>query len=161
MSVPAPSRLLEAVAKSIRHSVAMSSILATELFQARRDIATAKLLLEDSGYELRNAPINAKSLFHNKIKEVTKSNYEAQQQKFLASSSTNTNQQQKASYSATRAFKIPKLLNKSSRPKQSQMYRSKTHTQSFASGTRKDFNKRSSNSKQFPSCKQASSSTKF
>ena len=33
MSVPALSRLLEAVAKSIRHSVAMSTILATELFQ--------------------------------------------------------------------------------------------------------------------------------
>ena len=49
MSVPALSRLLEAVAKSIRHSVAMSTILATELFQARRDvaIATSKLLLEN------------------------------------------------------------------------------------------------------------------
>ena len=88
-------RLLEAVAKSIRHSVALSTILATELFQARRNAATAtsKLLLENSGYELRNAPINAKSLLGNKIKEVAKSNYEAQQQRFLASSSTNTNQQ--------------------------------------------------------------------
>ena len=56
MSVMALSRLLEAVAKSIRHSVAMSTILATELFQARRDaaIATSKLLLENSGYELWN-----------------------------------------------------------------------------------------------------------
>ena len=60
-----------------------------------------------------------------------------------------------------KAFKIPKIPNKSSRPKQSQMYRSKTQTQSFTSGTRKDSNKRSSNSKQFPSSKQASSSTKF
>ena len=58
MSVAALSTLLEAVAKSIRHSVAMSTILATELFQAIRDaaIATSKLLLENSGYELRNAP---------------------------------------------------------------------------------------------------------
>ena len=135
MSVPALSRLLEAVAKSIRHSVAMWTILATELFQARRNaaIATSKLLLEN--YELQHTPINAKSLFDSKIKEVAKSNYEAQQQRFLASSSTNTNQQQKASYAAMKAFKIPKIPNKSSRPKQSQMYRSETQTQSFTSGT--------------------------
>ena len=153
MSVPAPSRLLEAVAKSIRLSVAMSTFLATELFQARREaaIATSKLLLDNSGYKLWNAPINAKTLFGYKIKEVAKSNYGTQQQRFLASSSTNTNQQQRASYSATKA----KLPNKCSRPKQFQIYRSKTQTQSFTSGTRKDFNKRSSNYKQFPSSKQA------
>ena len=40
MSVTALSRLLEAVTKSIRHLTAMSTILATELFQARRDAAT-------------------------------------------------------------------------------------------------------------------------
>ena len=53
MSGAALSRLLEAVAKSIRHSVAMSTILATELFQARQDaaIATSKLLVENSGYK--------------------------------------------------------------------------------------------------------------
>ena len=45
MSVNALSRLLEAVAKSIKHVTAMSTILATELFQARCDaaIATSKL----------------------------------------------------------------------------------------------------------------------
>ena len=66
------SRRLEAVAKSIRLSTVMSTILATELLQARRDAATAtsKLLWENSGYELRNTPINAKSLFNNKPKEV-------------------------------------------------------------------------------------------
>ena len=107
MSVTALSRLLEAVANCIRHSTAMSTILATELFQARRDaaiatsklllensgydqarrdaaIATSKLLLENSGYKLRNAPINAKTLFDNKIKEVAKSSYEAQQQRFIS-----------------------------------------------------------------------------
>ena len=86
VSVKALSRLKEAVAKSIRHSVAMSTSLATKLSQARHDpaIATSKLLLENSSYKLRNAPINA--LFGNKMKEVTKSNYEAQQQRFLASS---------------------------------------------------------------------------
>ena len=101
MSVTAVSRLLEVVAKSIRHSTVMSTILATDLFQARLDIAiaTSKLLLENSGYELRNAPINAKFVFGNNIKELAKSNYEVQQQRFLASS---------ASYSATRMFKISK-----------------------------------------------------
>ena len=93
MSVAALSRLLEAVAKSIKHATAMSTILATELFEARRDAALAisKLLLENSCYELLNAPINANSLFRNKIKEVAKGSYEVQQQRFLASSSTNTN----------------------------------------------------------------------
>ena len=92
MSVSALSRLLEAVAKSVKHTIAMSTILATELFQARCDaaIATLKLLLDDSSHELRNAPINSRQLFDYKIKEVAKSNYKAQQ-KFLASSSTNVN----------------------------------------------------------------------
>ena len=56
---------------SIKHATAMSCILSTELFQARRDtaLATSKLLLENSYYELRNSPINANSLFDNKIRE--------------------------------------------------------------------------------------------
>ena len=163
MSVAALSRLLEAVAKSIRHATAVSTILATELFQARLDeaIATSKLLLENSSNELRNAPVSAKSLFDNKIKEVAKANYEAQQQRFLASSSTNTNVlQQKSSYLASGAFKIPRQQNKSSRPKQSQPHRSKTQTQTFTAGTRKDISKRSSNTKQFPFSKHTASSTK-
>ena len=119
MSVTALSRLLEAVAKSLRHSAAMSTIFATELFQARHSrIATSKLLLENSVYELRNAPINAKTLLDSKIKEVVKSNYEAQQQRFIASSSTTTNvQQQKSSYLALGAFKRPRQPSKSARPK--------------------------------------------
>ena len=88
MSMPALSRLLEAVAKSTRHTTAMSTILVTEIFQARRDavLATSKLYLENSNDELRNAPINSKTLFGNKIKEVAKGNFEAQQQRFLATS---------------------------------------------------------------------------
>ena len=82
MSVPALSRLLEAVARSIKHATAILTILATELFQTRPDAALAKskLLLENSCYELRNAPITAKTLFGNKIKEVAKGNFEDQQQ---------------------------------------------------------------------------------
>ena len=41
MSVQALSRLLEAIAKSIKYATAMSSILATEIFQARRDVVLA------------------------------------------------------------------------------------------------------------------------
>ena len=54
----------------------MSTISATELFQARRDatLATSKLLLENLCYKLRNAPNDAKSIFDNKIKEVAKAN---------------------------------------------------------------------------------------
>ena len=65
MSVAALSRLLEAVVKSIKHATAMSTILATEIFQARRDsaLANSKLFLENSSYEFRNAPINSKTLF--------------------------------------------------------------------------------------------------
>ena len=50
LSVNALSRLLEAVPKSIKHVTAILTILATELFQARCDAATAtsKLLLENS-----------------------------------------------------------------------------------------------------------------
>ena len=148
MSVNALSRLLEAVAKSIKHATAMSTILATELFQARRDtaIATSKVLMDNSSHELRNAPISSRQMFD---KGVAKANYEAQLRRFLASSSTNVNsqQQQKSAYSATGAFKKPRQLTKTYRPKQNQPYRSKTQSQSFTSSTRKDFFKRSSNSK--------------
>ena len=96
MSVPALSRLLEAVAKSIKHATAMSTILATEIFQTRRDavLATSKILLDNSNHELGNAPINSKNLFGNKSKEVAKHNFEAQQQRFLATSSMATTMQQ-------------------------------------------------------------------
>ena len=85
--MPCPDSL-EAVAKSVKHATAISTILAIELFHARRDtaIASSKLLLDKSSHELRNAPINSQQLFNNKIKEVAKSNYEAQQHRFLASS---------------------------------------------------------------------------
>ena len=164
MSMPALSRLLEAIAKSIKHAMAMSTILATEIFQGRRDavLATSKLLLENSNYELRNAPINSKTLFGNKIKEVAKGNFEAQQQRFLATSSVaaNLQQQQKVTYPAPPVFKRPKQPTEPSRPKQMQPYRPKRQTQSYSS-SRKEYAKRSGNPKQFPSSKQASSSTKL
>ena len=62
--MPALSRLLEAVAKSIKHATAMSTILATEIFQARHDVALARLNSCWS-YELHNAPISSKTLFGN------------------------------------------------------------------------------------------------
>ena len=43
MSVSALSRLLEAMAKLIKHATAMSTILAIELFQARHDAAISYL----------------------------------------------------------------------------------------------------------------------
>ena len=157
-------RLLEAVAKSIKHATAISTILATEIFQARHDavLATSKLLLDNSNHELRNAPINYKTLFGNKIKEVDKGNFEAQQQRFLATSSvaTTMQQQQKVTYPAPPVFKRSKQPTKPSRPQQTQPYRPKSQTQSYSSN-RKEYARRSGNQKQFPSSKQASSSTKF
>ena len=165
MSVPALSRLLEAVANSIKHATATatSTILATEIFQARQYavLATSKILLDNSNHELRNVPINSKTLFGNKIREVAKGNFEAQQQRFLATSSAaSTIQQEKVTYPAPPVFKRLKQPTKSSVPQQTQPYRPKSQTQSFSS-RRKEYAKRSGNQKQFPSSKQTSSSTKF
>ena len=77
MSVPALSRLLDGVAKSIKHAMAMSTSLAKEIFQARGDaiLATSKILMDNSNHELRNASINSTTLFGNKIREVAKCNF--------------------------------------------------------------------------------------
>ena len=134
MSNAALSKLLEAVAKSIKHATAMSTLLTTEIFQARRDaaLASSKLLLHNSSYELRNAPINSKTLFESRIKEIAKSNFEAQQQRFLASTSIQSQSSSVKPPTPSRAFKIPKYLAKQTmtRPKPTQSYRSKSQPQS-------------------------------
>ena len=111
------------------------------ILQARRHavLATSKVLLENSIHELRNAPINSKTLFGSKIKEVAKGNFEAQQQRFLATSSvaSTMQQQQKVTYPAPSAFKRPKQPAKPSRPQQSQSFRPKSQTKSYSS-KRKD-----------------------
>ena len=47
----------------------MSTILATEIFQAGRDavLATSKILLDNSNHELRNASINSKPYLVTKL----------------------------------------------------------------------------------------------
>ena len=165
MSVAALSRLLEAVAKSIKHATAMSTLLTTELFQARREaaLASSKLLLDNSTYELRNAPINSKSLFDGRIKEIAKSIFEAQQQRFLASTSIQSQSHSYKPPSQSKAFKIPKYPAKqtTSRPKPTQSYRSKNIPQSSSSHIKKDNIKRTGNIRQFPSSKPASSSARL
>ena len=150
MSVQALSRLLEAVAKSIKHATAMSTILAMEIFQARRDavLATSKVLLENSNQELQNAPINSKTIFGNKMKEAAKGYFEAQQQRFLATSSVaiTMQQQQIVTHLAPPPFKRPKQPAKPSRPQQSQSFRPKSQTKSYSSN-RKEYMKRSRNQK--------------
>ena len=139
-------------------------ILATDIFQARRDVVldTSKILLDNSNHESWNVPINSTTLFGNKIKEVAKSNFEAQQQRFLATSSaaSTMQQQQKVTCPTPPVFKRPKQPTKFSRPQQMQSYRPKSQTQSYSSN-RKEYAKRSGNQKQFTSSKQASSSTKY
>ena len=66
-----------------QHAMAVSTILAIKLFQARRDTGIAsKILMDHCSQELRNAPIYSQQLFDNKIKEVAKSNFEVQQHRF-------------------------------------------------------------------------------
>ena len=141
MSAPALSRLLETVAISVKHATAMSSILATEIFQARPDVvlATSKILLDNSNHELQNVPISSTTLFGNKIKEVAKGNFEAQQQRFLATFSVASTMQQqlKVSYPTPPVFKRLNQRTKFSRPQQTQSYRPKHQTQSYSSN-RKD-----------------------
>ena len=115
----------------------MSTLLTTEIFQARRDaaLASSKLLLDNSTY--RNAPINSKTLFDGRIKEIAKSNFEAQQRRFLASTSIQSQSSSFKPPTQSRAFKIPKYPAKqtTSRPKPTQSYRSKTQSQSSSSHT--------------------------
>ena len=162
MSVQALSRLLEAVAKSIKHTTAMSMILAMKIFQARRDAAldTSKLLLENSSYELCNAPINSKTLFGNKIRKLPGAILRPSSKGSWHHPRLPLTYNKKVSNSAPLVFKRPKQPTKPARPKQMQSYRPKSQTQSYSS-IKIDYAERSGNPKQFPSSKQASSSTKF
>ena len=75
-----------------------------------------------------NPPINSKSLFDGRIKEISKSNFEAQQQRFLASTSIQSQSSSVKPPTPSRAFKIPKYPAKQtmSSPKPTQAYRSKS-----------------------------------
>ena len=107
-----------------------------------------KILLDNSNHELRNVPINSTTLFGNKIKEVAKGNFKAQQQRFLATSSvaSSMQQQQKVTYPTPTVFKRPTQPTKFSRPQQTQSYRPKNQTQSYSSN-KKEYAKRSGNQK--------------
>ena len=143
----------------------MSTLLTTEIFQARRDaaLASSKILLDKSCFELRNTPINSKTPFDGRIKEIAKSNFEAQQQRFLASTSIQSQPHSFKPSNPTRAFKAPKYPAKQTmtRPKPTQSYRSKTQPQFTSSNTKKENFKRTGNIRQFPSSKPASSSTRL
>ena len=87
----------------------MSTLSITEIFQARHDaaLASSKLLLDNSSFELRNAPINSTTLFDGRIEETAKFNFEAQQQRFLASTSIQSQSRSFKPSNLTRAFKMP------------------------------------------------------
>ena len=149
MSVAALSKLLEAIAKSIKHATTMSTLLTAEIFQARRDaaLASSKLLLDNTSFELRNAPINSKTLFDGRIKDIAKSNFEAQQLRILASTSIQSQSSSFKPPTTSKAFKIPKYPAKQtmSRLKPTQSYRSKSQPQSSSSHTKKENIKRTGN----------------
>ena len=118
----------------------MSTILATELFQARRDaaLATSKLLLENSCYELRNAPLMPNLYLTIKSRKLPR---------------VITKPNSKASWHLPQPIQTYNNQRRLIRLQQS--HRPKSQSQSLSSGTRKD-SKRSGNTKQFPSFKHAS-----
>ena len=74
--------------------------------------------MDHFSHALRNIPINTHLLFDSKVKEVAKSNLEAQQQRFLAYFANNlTIQSQKSSYMAAGPLRKPRQSTKNSRPK--------------------------------------------
>ena len=93
MSVNALSRILEAVAKSIKACYSHVYYIGHRIISDRHNaaITSPKILMDHSSQELRNALINSQQLFDSKVKEVAKSNLETEQHRFLASSAKNTN----------------------------------------------------------------------
>lgn len=79
-------RLLEAVGKTTRHSIALAMSLATEMLLSRRDavLSTSPVLLDHSKTKLRAAPLNSTSLFGDRIVEVAQSDLTDQQHRLMA-----------------------------------------------------------------------------
>lgn len=79
-------RLLEAVGKTTRHSIALAMSLATEMLVSRRDavLSTSPVLLDHSKTKLRAAPLNSTSLFGDRIVEVAQSDLTDQQHRLMA-----------------------------------------------------------------------------
>ena len=100
---------LQALAKSLRHSVALSVLLAAELQQIRRDavISTSKILTDTSKDILRKIPLVSATLFGGKIKDIYKENSEATQNKFIANAANA--QKPKASLQTSRFQRSPSL----------------------------------------------------
>ena len=70
MPVNALFRLLEAVAKSIKHATDLWTIMAIELLRAQGHaaIASSKILLDHSSHALRNDPNDLNSSFTIKLR---------------------------------------------------------------------------------------------
>ena len=78
-------RFLQAVAKSLCHSVALSVLLAMDLQQVRRnvEISTSKTLTDLSKDNLKKVPVGFDTP-EEKSKEIYKENFETEQRRFLA-----------------------------------------------------------------------------
>lgn len=71
-------RLMEALAKTTRYSIALSLSLASELLRARRDSCLAannRMLMPHSKGILRTAPLKSSSLFGGLIKDVAETDW--------------------------------------------------------------------------------------
>ena len=138
----------------------MSTILATEILQARRDVVLAKFknLLDNSNHELWNAPINSKPYLITKLRKY-QGQIEVQQQRSLANSSVaNTIQQQQKWLIWLLRF----LKNQSGQLNllgltKCNCWPNVRHNHTHQ--VKRNYAKRKGNQKQFPSSKQASSLT--
>ena len=99
------ARFLQALAKSVRHSVGLSALIAAKLTQIRQEavISTSIILTEESKDSHRKIPLLSQPLFGGKIKEVYKENSEQQQNSFVAHSAMSMK-----SKTQSLDFKIPK-----------------------------------------------------
>lgn len=86
LSPQALQRLLEAVGKTTRHSIALAMSLATEMLISRRDavLSTSSVLLDHSKAKLRTAPLNGTSLFGGRIADVAQTDLTDQQHRLMA-----------------------------------------------------------------------------
>ena len=110
LSPLALQRLLQAVSRTSRHSLALLLASASDICQLRRDAAldTTTILLEHSKAKLRAAPLNSAELFGGLIGEVATQDLTDHQIRALSGVTTSRNRDRQSSNTRQgRAFKRP------------------------------------------------------
>lgn len=88
-------RILQSLAISVRHAVGFSSVLAAELFNARRDatIASGKSLCDEAKAILKRVPLNSDTLFGGSLEEVRQKDAHFKKENLVDSASYNGKKQ--------------------------------------------------------------------